>query len=264
MKEEKKELIHSAIINVMRDMKAIDKGKKNEQQGYKFRGIDDMYNALHPLFAQHGIYIASNVLESRQTERQTLRGGTLIYTIVRMQFFFIAMDGSNISSVIEGEAMDSGDKSTNKAMSTALKYAVMQMFLIPTEDLKDSDSDTYNVKPAAITEPGKEEGNPQGMLDKKKYQDMSKPKAEPKPKEEPKPVEQPVKFVPDTAPTQNPIVQEISDKLSKYTSTDKFKDDINNHLEDAVKAGCTEAELTLIRQAAKMYYDILKKGANNG
>lgn len=151
--------IYQAVNAIMQEIEAIGKNKTNSMQGYKFRGIDDMYNALQPLFKKHAVFITSNVLESKREERQTTKGGTLIYTIAKCQFKFFTTDGSFIESVLEGEAMDSGDKSTNKAMSTALKYALMQMFLIPTEEKLDTEYDTHEVvaktvkKPAAAPEP---------------------------------------------------------------------------------------------------------------
>lgn len=51
-------------------------------------------------------------------------------------------DGSCIETVNVGEAMDSGDKGMNKAMSIALKYSLLQMFLIPTDEPKDPDANT--------------------------------------------------------------------------------------------------------------------------
>jgi len=123
----------------MQDVEAITKGKTNQQQNYKFRGIDDMYNALHPLFKKHSVFITSNVLESKREERQTAKGGFLMYSIIKVCFRFYTTDGTFIESIIEGEAMDSGDKATNKALSTALKYALMQMFLIPTDEKIDTE-----------------------------------------------------------------------------------------------------------------------------
>lgn len=139
--------IYQSLNAIMQEVDAIGKNKKNQQQGYSFRGIDDMYNALQPLFKTHQVFITSNVLESKREERQTAKGGVLIYTIAKCQFKFYANDGSFVESVLEGEAMDSGDKSTNKAMSTALKYALMQMFLIPTEEKLDTEYDTHEIAP---------------------------------------------------------------------------------------------------------------------
>ena len=145
--------IYQAINSIMQDISAIGKNKKNSQQGYSFRGIDDMYNALQPMFKEHNVFITSNVLESKREERQTQKGGTLIYTIAKCQFKFYTVDGSFIESIIEGEAMDSGDKSTNKAMSTALKYALMQMFLIPTEEKLDTEYQSHEVVAKTVKQP---------------------------------------------------------------------------------------------------------------
>lgn len=145
--------IYQAVNAIMQEIEAIGKNKKNAQQGYSFRGIDDMYNALQPLFKKHAVFITSNVLESKREERLTKSGGALIYTIAKCQFKFFTTDGTFIESVLEGEAMDSGDKSTNKAMSTALKYALMQMFLIPTEEKLDTEYDTHEVVSKTIKKP---------------------------------------------------------------------------------------------------------------
>ncbi len=132
----------------MAEVDPIAKGKTNQQQGYKFRGIDDLYNALHDLFSKNEVFITSEVIDSNREERTTKNGGVLLYSIVRVKFTLFTTDGSSVSSIIEGEAMDNGDKATNKALSVALKYCLMQMFLIPTEDLKSLDSDNSSPEPA--------------------------------------------------------------------------------------------------------------------
>ena len=135
-------LIYKKMSDIFKDVEFIGKNKKNQQQGYSFRGIDDMYNALHELFAKHEVFIISEVLKTTREERVTKSGGNIIYTILDVKISFFTSDGSSVSSILIGEAMDSADKSANKAMSAALKYAMMQTFLIPTEELKDADSTT--------------------------------------------------------------------------------------------------------------------------
>jgi hypothetical protein len=140
--------IHKAIVACMRDVPHIGKDRRNSQQGYNFRGIDDMYNALHPVLAKHGVYATSEVLRSQREERQTQKGGVITYTILEVKFtFYSDVDGSCVSSTMVGEAMDSADKSSNKAMSAAMKYALMQLFCIPTADVKDTEYDTHDVAP---------------------------------------------------------------------------------------------------------------------
>jgi hypothetical protein len=139
--------IYKAINAIMAEVPSISKGRTNQQQGYKFRGIDDMYNALHPIMSKHCVFATSEVLSERREERTTARGGVLIYTILNVKFTFYTSDGSFIQSTMIGEGMDSGDKSANKAMSTAFKYALMQLFCIPTEDVKDSEVESHELRP---------------------------------------------------------------------------------------------------------------------
>jgi len=143
-------LIYKAINEIMKSVPSISKYRKNEQQGYNFRGIDDIYNALNEHLAMNGVFVTSEVLSHQREERETQRGGILIYSILHVKFTFYATDGSFIQSTMIGEGMDSGDKSSNKAMSTAYKYAFMQLFCIPTEDSKDSEIDSHEVKPKTV------------------------------------------------------------------------------------------------------------------
>ena len=140
-------MIYKRMIGIMNEIDAIGKNKTNVQQNYKFRGIDDMYNALQPLFKKHGVFILSEVLAEHREERITKGGGTLFNVVLDMKFSFCTEDGSSVSSTVKGEAMDSSDKATNKAMSTALKYALMQTFLIPTEELEDLNTEKHSPEP---------------------------------------------------------------------------------------------------------------------
>jgi hypothetical protein len=134
--------IHKQILAIMNECDSIAKGRKNIQQGYMFRGIDDVYQALHPLLAKHGIYSTSEIVDSKREERPSKAGGVLNYTILTIKYTFYADDGSNVSSEVVGEGMDSGDKSANKAMSVAHKYALLQILSIPTAEPKDPENDS--------------------------------------------------------------------------------------------------------------------------
>jgi hypothetical protein len=129
----------------------ITKNRKNQQQGYNFRGIDDVYNALSPLLAEHGLCILPRMLSRTCEERTTAKGGIIFYVTVEAEFDFVSSeDGSKHIVRTFGEAMDSGDKATNKAMSAAYKYAAFQAFAIPTEGDNDADSHTHEVKPQSV------------------------------------------------------------------------------------------------------------------
>jgi hypothetical protein len=139
----------------MAEVGAIEKGRRNQQQGYAFRGIDDAYAAFQPLFAKHGLFVVPTVLERIREERKTVkdngREGVLIYTTLTVRHTFTADDGSFVEAVTIGEAMDSGDKSSNKAMSAAMKYALLEVFCVPTED--DNDTENHSHEPRATAKP---------------------------------------------------------------------------------------------------------------
>lgn len=143
--------VYQAIAAVMSRLAkdGIGKDRKNEQQGYKFRGIDDVYNALAPILAEQSLCILPKVQSREVTERQTRSGSTLFYVNVQVDFHFVsAKDGTSHIVSMPGEAMDSADKATNKAMSAAYKYACLQTFCIPTEGDNDADATTHQVAPA--------------------------------------------------------------------------------------------------------------------
>lgn len=142
--------VYQAICAVAKDMatEGISKDRRNQQQNYAFRGIDDVYNALAPRLAQHGLVILPRMVNRTVTERETAKGGVLFYVVVEAEFDFVSSsDGSKHTIKTYGEAMDSGDKATNKAMSAAYKYAAMQTFCIPTEGDNDADAHTHDVAP---------------------------------------------------------------------------------------------------------------------
>jgi hypothetical protein len=141
--------VYKAINAVQRELAktGITKDRRNAQQGYNFRGIDDVFNAVSPLLANNGLCILPRVLSRDCVERQSSKGGALFYVTCEVEFDFVcAEDGSKHTVKTYGEAMDSADKATNKAMSAAYKYAVMQAFAIPTEGDNDADASTHDVR----------------------------------------------------------------------------------------------------------------------
>lgn len=138
--------IYQAITDIMSEGYAITKDKRNQKQGYVYRGIDDVMNTFQPLLAKHHVFVVPEVLERERQERVTYKdgkqSGTLLYSILTMRYTFYAEDGSSVSAVVIGEGMDSGDKASNKAMSVAMKYAMFQVFCIPTEEMQDPDAET--------------------------------------------------------------------------------------------------------------------------
>ena len=142
MSEIKAPMIYGKISDCMRQLGAIGKDSYNQQQKFSYRGVDAVMNALNPVLTANHVFCVPEVLEQHREERQTRNGGNLIYSILKMCYTLYAEDGSSVSATVIGEGMDSADKSSNKAMSVAYKYAMFQIFSIPTEEMADPDADT--------------------------------------------------------------------------------------------------------------------------
>lgn len=134
-------LIYGRLADIMAKVTPISKGRRNQEQGYAYRGIDDIYNELHGHFAEARVFVTCSVASLERFTRTTQRGSVLNVTVGQYFVRFTAEDGSFVELLVAGEAQDSGDKATNKAASAALKYALMQTLLIPTAEVKDSEAD---------------------------------------------------------------------------------------------------------------------------
>lgn len=147
--------VYQAIAAVMADLAkdGVGKWRNNAAQGYKFRGIDDMYNALAPRLAAHGLLVLPSFSGHVVAQRGETKAGAAIYcATVEGHFDLVsAKDGSCHRVTVFGEANDSADKASNKSMSAAYKYAVMQTFCIPTEGDNDADASHLEVSKASTT-----------------------------------------------------------------------------------------------------------------
>jgi len=138
--------VYKAIAAVMAEIGKVGISKDRTAQSYKFRGVDDVLNALSPLLSKNLLVILPRVISREVVERATKNGGALFYVTLLMEFDFVsAVDGTKHTIATFGEAMDSSDKATNKAMSAAYKYACFQAFCIPTEGDNDADATTHDV-----------------------------------------------------------------------------------------------------------------------
>lgn len=220
-------MIFGLMGQAMREIGAIGKDSKNQQQGFMYRGIDAVYNALNPVMAKLGLFICPEVLEQTREERQGRNGGTLLYSILKIKYTMYAPDGSNVSCVVVGEGMDSGDKASNKAMSVAMKYAAFQLFMIPTEEMVDPDSETHEVAPKA--------------------KQAAKPAAKPAPAKQDAPttvsVAQAVPQVAATAKPVNPVLEYMANERETLRKVRELPKAENNALWNAQVKALQEAKL---------------------
>lgn len=142
---EKTPKIYEAISNVMKDVGIVGKNDSNDFDHYKYRGIDAVMNALNPAMVKNKVFVAPNVLDAKREERAGKNGTIMMYSVLTIEYTFYTDDGSSVKCTVIGEAMDRSDKSTNKAMSAAYKYACFQTFCIPTEEMQDADAESPEI-----------------------------------------------------------------------------------------------------------------------
>lgn len=147
-------LVHQKWNNVMIDVASLGKHERAQagQAGFNFRGIDAVMNAVGPALRAHGVTIVPNVISMQREEFNSKNGGRMVGTIVHVGYKVMAEDGSSFYGSAYGEAADSGDKSTPKAMSVAFRTFLLQALTLPTDE---PDPDTFTHE-RAVGEPTQE------------------------------------------------------------------------------------------------------------
>lgn len=141
-------MICELLPKVMKSIRVIGKEQENDFDKYKFRGIDDVYNAVQPALVEYGVTVVPTVEKVEISERITAQGKSQTRATLTVKYTFYAPDATNIQAVVVGQAEDRSDKACNKAMSAAFKYALFQVFCIPTEGDNDADAKTPQSAPA--------------------------------------------------------------------------------------------------------------------
>lgn len=156
--------IYAAMSNIQKELakQGISKDRKNTMQNYSFRSIDDIYKHISPLMAEHGVIMQHSVISQEQSSFTNAKQTLMFHTIVTVEYTYISVsDGSSMQTRCIGEAMDSSDKSTNKAISAAFKYNALNTFCIPVEGMEDADAETPEVgvvtKPTTVNAPPKQD-----------------------------------------------------------------------------------------------------------
>ena len=167
---ETKPNVHQAIIAVMEGVGAVKKGSM--QQGFAFRGIDDVLNAVSPVMRTHGLTMYPSKVERVRSTSTFKSGGTATVIDLVVDYTFTGPDGSQVVVQVPSEATDSLDKATAKAMSVALRTCLIQTFAIPTVEETGPDWNHLFTAAAAkgrdaliaLRNQGKQAGAPDGMF----------------------------------------------------------------------------------------------------
>lgn len=146
--------IYAALGAVMKDVGAVKKGDRNKSQGYVFRGVDAVVNAVYPALVEHGVIVQPNVRDFQYGSVEVGKDRTPMgHARVVVEYTFTSTkDGSAVVTSAAGEAFDSGDKATPKAMSVALRTALLQSLMLPTDD-PEPDSYSYERAPSEPVDP---------------------------------------------------------------------------------------------------------------
>lgn len=141
-KDTKLTTITEALSNVMKEVGAVGKSEKNQAQGFNFRGIDAVKNAVSPALQKHGVVPFFQVEHSAFDQVATRNGGSMTRARVTLKAVWTVIGSDEvITSSAIGEAFDSGDKATTKAHSVAERIIYLQTLCLPTDE---PDPDTYS------------------------------------------------------------------------------------------------------------------------
>lgn len=137
-----KPTVHEALAAVMADVQAVRKADRNNQQGYSFRGIDAVVNAVGPALRAHGVIVAPFKVDAHYRDVTTSTGKPSRECTVMATYRIYGPAGDYIEAMAPGESMDFGDKGAPKAMSVAMRILLLQALCIPTDEA-DPDSQSY-------------------------------------------------------------------------------------------------------------------------
>lgn len=135
--------IYTSLLAVMGEVGAVRKNEKNQAQGFNFRGIDSVVNAVYPALVKHKVLVHPNLISADYDSVVIGSGKTMGAVRVVVEYTFIAEDGSSLASRVAAESFDSGDKATAKAMSVAFRTCLLQTLCLPTDET-DPDHDVYD------------------------------------------------------------------------------------------------------------------------
>ncbi len=126
--------LRQKLAEVRRRIGYIQKRGHNERLNYSYVTAADIAGSVGDILSELGVVVIP-CLENITYESATGRGETTRMARVVMAYTFSDVDsGEEIVAKVAGQGLDSGDKAPYKAMTGALKYALLQSFLLATGD----------------------------------------------------------------------------------------------------------------------------------
>lgn len=142
MTDDKPRTIADLMAAVMGDVQAVGKTGRNTQQGYNFRGVDAVVNAVGPVLRKHGVVPMPHKTVAQYRDVQTSTGKPSRECTVTVTYRFYGPAGDFLEAEVPGESMDFGDKGAPKAMSVAYRILLLQALCIPTDE-PEPDAQSY-------------------------------------------------------------------------------------------------------------------------
>lgn len=144
MTQEQLPTVYEAWAKVMEEVRELAKTERHESPNARFmyRGIDALMNAVGPVLRKHRVLVIPAVRSASYRDVQTSSGKPAREVTVTVDYTIYGPAGDSIYGTSAGEAMDSGDKGTAKAMSVAYRVFLLQALTLPTDE-PDPDSEAY-------------------------------------------------------------------------------------------------------------------------
>lgn len=140
--------IYQRINEVKKEVSYVKKDAKI--QGYTAVTHDQVTAVLREAMVEHGIITKQSLLKStfEPTGDETGKGSKwMLYTGVYEISFINVDDPESIFPIlVESQALDLGDKASGKAMSYAMKYALLKTFSLETGENEESRQDDFRQK----------------------------------------------------------------------------------------------------------------------
>lgn len=121
------------LVEVMACIDWVEKHGVNATQGYKYAEAADIYAAVRGELARRYIMVTPIFVDAQFEARQSKSGATGVICTVKGELRFTDTETGEVDAVpMFGQGSDSLDKALYKAMTGAMKNALMHKFLIPT------------------------------------------------------------------------------------------------------------------------------------
>lgn len=123
------------LAAVMATIDRVQKRGRNENHNYDYATEADIVAAVRAGLSQHGVMFLLKNQSLAWDTLSTRSGGQQRLCTITAQFVFVDGEtGETLEIPMVGQGSDSGDKAFYKALTGAVKYALLKTFLIPTGD----------------------------------------------------------------------------------------------------------------------------------